>query len=206
MTAAVLAAVGVAVAACGEDEAAPGSGNEVAAPTTETSAAPEPSAAPEEVDAAPVGDVTKPGTELKIGDTATVPFEYSGKEGTIAVTVNKIEKGTSADLKDFGEKAKGMTPYFVRYTVENVGGTDLSRMSLKLHGVSAEGERTGAVTIGDIDKCESENAPGDFMQKGAKFETCALAVSGSSAMKVEAAQFAEGDAYETPDGKPVIWK
>lgn len=56
------------------------------------------------------GDVTAPGTKLKVGDRAVLPFENtSDKKGTIAVTVTAIEKGTEADMAAFGDKAKGMT-------------------------------------------------------------------------------------------------
>ncbi|MGY5025026.1 hypothetical protein ACWGHQ_14225, partial [Streptomyces griseus] len=70
------------------------------------------------------GDVTAPGTKLKTGDRAVLPFRYtSDKQGTIAVTVTAIEKGAESDMAAFGDKAKGMTPYFIKMKVENVGGT-----------------------------------------------------------------------------------
>ncbi|AXK37135.1 hypothetical protein DVA86_06500 [Streptomyces armeniacus] len=154
-------------------------------------------------DGAPAeGDVTAPGTKVKVGDRAVLPFEYtSQKKGTIAVTVTAIEKGTEADMSGFGAKAKGMTPYFIKTKVENVGGTDLSYASLKLDGVLEGGSATGVVLIGDIPgKCDNESAPRDFNTKGASYETCAL--SATKTAPVTAASFNEGDAYSS---SPVVW-
>jgi hypothetical protein len=201
--AAALATIALGLSACGSDEtgsAAPDSpsASAPAEPTSEntTPASGDDSAGPVE------GDVTSPGTELKIGDRAVLPFEYtSDKKGIIAVTVTAIEKGTEADMAAFGEKAKGMTPYFIKMKVENVGGTDLSYASLKLDGVLDGGTGTGVVLIGDIPgKCDNESAPTEFATKGASYETCSL--TASEGTPVTAAEFNEGDAYS--DG-PVVW-
>ncbi len=101
----------------------------------------------------------------------------------------------------FGEKAKGLTPYFIKMKVENVGGTDLAYASLKLDGVLEGGAGTGVVLIGDIPgKCDSESAPTEFTTKGASYETCAL--SATKGTPVTAAEFDEGDAYRD---SPVVW-
>ncbi|WP_030543822.1 hypothetical protein [Streptomyces albus] len=148
------------------------------------------------------GDVTAPGTELKVGDKAVLPFEYtSDKKGTIAVTVTAIEKGTESDMAAFGDKAKGMTPYFIKMKVENVGGTDLSYASLKLKGQLEGGGGTGVILIGGLPgKCDSETAPREFTTKGASYESCSL--SATKTAPVAAAAFAEGDAYRD---SPVTW-
>lgn len=131
-----------------------------------------------------------------------MPFEYtSEKKGTIAVTVTAIEKGAEADMAAFGEKAAGMTPYFIKMKVENVGGTDLSYASLKLNGVLDGGGGTGVVLIGDIPgKCDNETAPAEFTTKDASYETCSL--SATKGTPVTSASFDEGDAYSD---SPVTW-
>lgn len=117
------------------------------------------------------------------------------------MTVTAIEKGTEADMAAFGDKAKGMTPYFIKMKVENVGGTDLSYASLKLDGVLEGGGGTGVVLIGGLPgKCDNETAPSDFTTKGASYETCALSATKTS--PVTAAAFDEGDAYSD---SPVVW-
>lgn len=199
--AAAMATIGFGLSACGSDE-----GSEAQdPPATATSESSTESTTADSGDdgAAPVeGDVTAPGTELKIGDRAVLPFEYtSDKTGTIAVTVTAIEAGTEADMAAFGEKAKGMTPYFIKMTVENVGGTDLSYASLKLDGVLEGGTGTGVVLIGGIPgKCDNESAPAEFTTAGASYETCSL--SATEGTPVTAAEFSEGDEYT--EG-PVVW-
>ncbi|MEK8172251.1 hypothetical protein NKH77_32115 [Streptomyces sp. M19] len=149
------------------------------------------------------GDATAPGTKLAVGDKAVLPFRYTAeKQGTIAVTVTAIEKGTEADMAAvFGAKAKGMTPYFIKTKVENVGGADLSYASLKLDGVLEGGGATGVLLVGDIPgKCEREAAPAEFTTKGASYETCSLSATKTS--PVTGASFDEGDAYRA---SPVVW-
>ncbi|MBN6042216.1 hypothetical protein [Amycolatopsis sp. 195334CR] len=196
--AAALATIGFGLSACGSEPAPP------KAPPTPPPAAPAPSSEPaDDAGAAPVdGEVTAPGTKLKLGERAVLPFEYTKqKKGTIAVTVTAIEKGSEADMAAFGEKAKGMTPYFLKMKVENVGGTDLAHASLKLNGVLEGGSGTGVVLIGDIPgKCDNETAPAKFTTKGASYETCSL--SATKDKPVTAVEFDEGDAYQ--DG-PVVW-
>ncbi|MFI6962125.1 hypothetical protein [Streptomyces sp. NPDC050255] len=140
--------------------------------------------------------------DLGLGDRAVLPFAYtSTKKGTVAVTVTAIEKGAEADMAAFGAKAKGMTPYFIKMKVENVGGTDLAYASLKLDAVLEGGSGTGIVLIGDIPgTCDSEAAPREFTTKGASYETCVL--SASKDKPVTGAEFDEGDAYQD---SPVVW-
>ncbi|MFJ9778945.1 hypothetical protein ACIRSS_05140 [Amycolatopsis sp. NPDC101161] len=197
-TTALLAACAAALllSACGGEsgQAAP------AAPTSApTSAAPESSTAA----AAPVGDVTKPGTELKLGERAVVPFKYgTAKSGMIAITVTAIEKGDNADLAKYGDKAKGITPYYLRATVENVDGADLAYSSVSLRALGSDGRSTGVIITGSTDRCKSGTAGKDFTSAGAKFETCTLQGAREGAA-VEAATFDKGDGY---DKSPVVWK
>ncbi|MFI6085631.1 hypothetical protein ACIBBB_32520 [Streptomyces sp. NPDC051217] len=206
--AAALVTMALGLSACNGDEEGAAAQDSPAA-STPASASSEPSdegadagsgsggaAAPGE------GDVTAPGRKLNVGDKAVLPFEYtSEKKGTIAVTVTAIEKGAEADMAAFGEKAAGMTPYFIKMKVENVGGTDLSYASLKLNGVLEGGAGTGVILMGDIPgKCDNETAPTEFTTKGASYETCALSATKST--PVTAAEFDEGDAYSD---SPVVW-
>lgn len=211
--AASLAVMGLALSACdgGEEGAAAQDSPTASAPSTPSSESPaadensgensddssgDGSGTPAE------GDVAAPGTKLKVGDKAVLPFAYtSDKKGTIAVTVTAIEKGAEADMAAFGEKAKGMTPYFIKMKVENVGGTDLSYASLKLDGVLEGGAGTGVILMGDIPgTCDNEAAPREFKTKGASYETCSL--SATKGAPVTGAEFDEGDAYSD---SPVVW-
>lgn len=210
--AAALATMGLGLTACndGDDSSSPQDSPSASAPASADPAASDsaaadpssPSADTGDDGAAPAGDVTAPGTKLKVGEKAVLPFKYgTEKKGTIAVTVTAIEKGAEADMAGFGAKAKGMTPYYIRMKVENVGGTDLSYASLRLRGELADGGPTGIVLIGDLPgKCDSETAPRDFKTKGASYETCSL--SATKTTPIAAASFDEGDAYSD---SPVLW-
>ncbi|MFM9368463.1 hypothetical protein [Streptomyces sp. Da 82-17] len=205
LTAALVTTLGLGLTACGGDTEDGATGKEKAttapdpgkeSPSTEATDGGE----NEGGDAQPAADATAPGTELKVGEKAVLPFEYSGKKGTLAITVTSIDKGAEADMARFGDKAKGVTPYFIKMKVENVGDTDLSRAYVQLRGLLAGNQSTGLSLIGDIPgKCDKESAPAEFA-KGASFETCSLAASKSG--DVTAAEFDEGDAYSD---KPVIW-
>jgi len=200
-----LTTLGLGLTACndGEDSASAQESPSASAPASSAPSSESPSADPsDDASAAPSGDVAAPGTKFKIGDRAVLPFKYgTSKTGTVAVTVTAIEKGTEADMAPFGDKAKGMTPYYIRMKVENVGGTDLSYSSLRLRGKLEGGAPTGVILIGDLPgKCDNETAPRDFTTKGASYETCSLSATKTDPIAV--ASFEEGDAYSD---SPVLW-
>lgn len=208
--AAALATMGLGLTACndGEDSSSAQESPSASAPASPDPAASDSAGASPSADAgddaaAPAGgDVAAPGTKFKIGDKAVLPFTYgTEKKGTVAVTVTAIEKGAEADMAPFGDKAKGMTPYYIRMKVENVSGTDLSYASLRLRGQLESGAPTGVILIGDLPgKCDSETAPRDFTTKGASYETCTLSATKTDPIAV--ASFEEGDAYSD---SPVVW-
>ncbi|MFE9779742.1 hypothetical protein ACFYPA_16455 [Streptomyces sp. NPDC005775] len=209
VSAVALTTLGLGLTACndGEDSASvqdsPSASAPASDPASSDPSSQSPSADPSDDAAAPAGgDITAPGTKLKIGDKAVLPFTYgTEKKGTVAVTVTAIEKGAEAEMAPFGDKAKGMKPYYIRMKVENVGGTDLSYASLRLRGELADGGPTGVILIGDLPgKCDSETAPRDFTTKGASYETCSL--SATKTDPIAAASFDEGDAYSD---SPVLW-
>ncbi|WP_330310697.1 hypothetical protein OHS17_01620 [Streptomyces sp. NBC_00523] len=205
VTAVALTTLSLGLTACNDDEdpAAMPESPSASAPASPAPSSESPSADPsDDAGSKPSGDVAAPGTKFKVGDRAVVPFKYgTSKEGTVAITVTAIEKGTEADMAPFGDKAKGMTPYYIRMKVENVGGTDLSYSSLRLRGNLAGGAPTGVILIGDLPgKCDSETAPRDFTTKGASYETCSLSATKTDPIAV--ASFEEGDAYRD---SPVIW-
>ncbi|MFF5985507.1 hypothetical protein [Prauserella flavalba] len=203
---AAVATLGLTLAACGGEEDAAG-GEATTAPPAPTSS--EQSPVSESADSSPSAggtapvEATAPGTELKVGETATIPFTYgTDKSGTIAVTVTAIDKGDPADLAQFGERANGLVPYFIKFKVENVGGTDLSYASVDLRAITADGRGTGVVITGDVEgKCETENADSEFTTAGATFETCTLQAA-QDGVEVTGAEFDEGDEY-TDD--PIVW-
>lgn len=184
--------------------AAPASSEESTETTARSSAKPsaKPSAASSTAKA-PSGDVTPPGSTLKVGERAVVPFKYGNdKTGTIALVVTAIDQGDNADLSAFGEKAKGITPYYIRVSVENVGGTDLSHSSVSMRAIGADGRSTGVIISGETAQCKSETSGRDFTTAGAKYETCVLQGAREGA-GVSGATYDRGDDYLK---SPITWK
>jgi hypothetical protein len=202
---ALLSALGVAaiaVSGCGSDEPDKNAGPETSAPTP---AAP----GPTDQGAPPAGSgggpVTSPGTALKVGQRAVVPFKYGSETGTVAITVTAIEQGDQAAFKTrFRAKGNGMVPYYIRYSVENVGGTDLSSSSAPLlSAIGPDGQGTGVSVIGDLPDCERGRATDQFTSAGAKYEGCRL----QAARQGDEVAGAE---YDETDGgygdSPIVWK
>jgi hypothetical protein len=194
---AAAATAGMLLSACGSQTtgAATPASTGTTTPSTEVSAT---SAAP----VADGGDVTAPGTKLKVGARAVIPLASSGKNGTIAVTLTAIEAGAKEDLAKFGDKAKNITPFYLRVRVENLSGTDLSYTSVSLRGLGDDGKSTGVIISGDTPKCDSTSAPKTFTTVGASYETCVLS-GAPDGLKVAAGAYNRGDGY---DKSPVVWE
>ncbi|MGW7100903.1 hypothetical protein [Streptomyces sp. NPDC054838] len=216
-----LATVGLAVTAAlalsgcksGNDEAVPAAPSSPAAGSPSAgSAQPSTAASPSAAgSAAPAGaaGMAKPGQSFKIGEAATVPFDYgSTKGGTIALTVTSIEQGQPADLDPLklGDKVKGQIPYYVHYTVKNVGTTDLSFSSVgHIRGLLPDGSEAGGVSvIGTFEKCKDESLPKGFTN-GQSQTSCAIALAPSAQTKVTGAQY-WNEPYSTVGNKALTWK
>ncbi|WP_222722168.1 hypothetical protein [Actinomadura alba] len=202
---ALLSALGVAaiaVSGCGSDEPDVIAGLESSAPAP---------AAPGTTDqGAPDaggggGPVTSPGTALRIGQRAVVPFKYGSKTGTIAITVTAIEQGDQAAFSArFGARANGMVPYYIRYSIENVGGTDLSSSSAPLlRAIGPDGRSTGVGVIGDLPACERGRATDQFTSAGAKYEACRLQAARQGG-EVAGAEYDESEGGYRDS--PIVWK
>lgn len=203
---AVLAVTAFALVGCsgGTSPAA----SESPAPTAEATTSAPASSAP--ANPAAAGEVTAPGTELKIGDTATVSYEnYDGVTGLITLTVTSIDKGTEADLAplNLGDKAAGMTPYYVRATITSAddAAAGLKYLSIDgdFDGLLKDGSKATPLTvIGSWAACESDTGPGEFT-KGTSFDICAPALASGNA-EVVGAQYrpSDGEYYD----KPIVWK
>lgn len=157
------------------------------------------------------GAVAKSGQAFKIGEAATVPFSVgSNKGGQIALTVTGIEAGSPADLStlNVGDKVKGQTPFYIRYTIKNTGTTDLSFGSVShMKGLLDGGSESGVLlTGGKFDKCQSDTLPKGFTN-GQTQTGCAIALA-PTGTKVTGAEY-WGDPYNnlnTPAQKGLTWK
>jgi hypothetical protein len=150
-----------------------------AAATTRSAAATTSSAA-----ASAGGATAAPGTSLKTGASASVPFATtlkSGKDGPsykLTVQVQSMTKGTLADFNgiqlDATEKAS--TPFYVKAKITNLGpgkiNTSDNDPGIQIEGVDKTGQTQQSVTfLGDFPKCDEKSAPNP-MGVGSSFETC----------------------------------
>ncbi|MDX3659961.1 hypothetical protein PV646_21895 [Streptomyces sp. ID05-26A] len=197
-----VAAAGLLLTACGSETT--GTATPATDTTTTTTAtSTEKTSASKEKPAVPAGgDVTAPGSKLKVGARAVIPVVTGDKTGTIAITVTAIEAGAKEDLAKFGEKAKNITPFYLRAKVENLSGTDLSFTSIGLRGLGEDGKGTGVIISGDTPKCDSTSAPRTFKASGETYETCVLSAA-QDGLKVAAAEYNRGDDYVK---SPVVWQ
>jgi hypothetical protein len=76
--------------------------------------------------------LTPLGSRLKVGETARIAWKPDKNTvGVLAVTVTELRQGRLEDFDDFilDEEAKQSTPYYVDAEVENIGESDLGRVS-----------------------------------------------------------------------------
>ena len=133
----VLAAASLALAACGGS-----SGHADQTPSSPPSSSASSTSAASPYLPVPSGvTLTKPGTTLAPGATATVAWHpRQGVVAALTITVSSVER-TTFDQSFAGwqvpDSAKTMTPYFVTAQVTNVGDGPLGGVPVPLYGDSA---------------------------------------------------------------------
>ncbi len=176
-------------------------------PTTGASASPSTGGS-----GAPAGapGTAKPGQVFKIGEAAEIPYDYGDFKGSrLALTVTAIEQGTPADLEglNLGDKANGKVPYYIRYTVKNIGTTDMSYASVgHVSGLLGDGTAAQSLAvIGRFEKCKGESMPKGFAN-GQTQTTCAIALAPSAQTKVAGAAYG-GNPYNAANkSEAITWK
>src|SRR3954471_10599665 len=129
------------------------------------------------------GGLTKPGSTLKLGETAHVtykPLTASDDKHLFEVdaTAEKIDKGSIDDFKNISldENQKDSTPYYVTVKIENTGkeiplGDMEGDPDLKFGAIDDRGQEQPSITfIGDFDRCQDADAPKPF-SKGKSYES-----------------------------------
>jgi hypothetical protein len=110
--------------------------------------------------------LTKPGTALKFGDTATVAYEQNSQRSSVlALTVASVQKGSIKDLAAYQLDAAGKksTPYYARVNVKNVGAGDLSHAIAPVYAVDSTNALVQAVSFNNsFAKCPSTTLPTGF--------------------------------------------
>lgn len=143
-----------------------------------------------------------PGSELKVGERAVVPFSDARKTGTIAITVKSIDIGPKEDLAKFKNKGEGILPVYIRLLVENVGGTDLAGTSVSsLKAMNPDGTGTKVLMANSTAACPGGPAPAEFTTPGATYETCKID-GVKDGDEVGAVRFNDGEYKD----EPITWK
>jgi hypothetical protein len=211
------AALATGAAACGgDDEEEAGGAQTATAPAADTATETESEPAAGGGD----GELTPPGTKLKVGDTARVgwqpPSAFGGGEKTfdLEVTIVALEERSQDDLEGINLDAeqKQATPYFLKVKIENVGDEappETDDPDVTLDAIDDRGQEQGSITfIGDFPPCEDEQPPKPFA-KGKSYESCLtyLVPPGGSLNEV---RWKSGPPEENGVSeyfeKPVVWE
>jgi hypothetical protein len=132
------------LAGCSDDPPASSDGSSAAPSASPTTGAPSESIGEpggESTDAGTGRVLTEPGTDLTLGEGATVSWQpRQGVVGTLWISVDRVVPTTfKQSFRDWrvDEKTRTSTPYFVYARVANLGDTDLGRVGVPLYGESA---------------------------------------------------------------------
>ena len=110
--------------------------------------------------------LTKAGTALKFGETATVAYEQNPQRSSVlALTVNSVAKGRIGDLAAYqlDPASKKSTPYYARVQVKNLGTGDLSHAITPIYAVDSTNALVQAVSFNNtFAKCPSTTLPAGF--------------------------------------------
>jgi hypothetical protein len=193
----VAAALALALTACGGDNADNPNGE---ADPSATDTAEEPYLpVPEGV------ELTPQGSELAVGDSATVALEQDDSVGALDITVTSLEKA-SFDLFvgwELTKEIKKTSPYFVRAKVTNVGETDLGSgqgtRAVPLYAVDGENRLIeSSLFTGSFKPCDGATFPKHF-KPGDTVKACMVYLSPDRG-DLTAASF-----RPTQEFDPIIW-
>lgn len=203
------AALALALTACGSDDEG------LTTTTTSTSesspAAEETTSSDEggsEEDASGSAELVEPGTELGLGEVATIP--QGDGDGAIQLTVTEIVEGEPADLEvlDDASTYDGYTPVYVHYEMTGVeesaavAGETIDDVDPILEDGS-QGQTLVIIGTSPFEKCDRNSVPDDIAV-GDTETTCdvALVKDGETVVGATYAPY-EGD---YADDGAVTWK
>lgn len=121
--------------------------------------------------------LTPPGTNLRLGQAATVAWKPSaGKVAVAKVAVTAIEQAPLSTLKQWTlpQQLKQASVYFVHLSVRNLGRLDLGGLTLPVYaGVDQTTLVQSSRFAGTFQPCPSGTL-GKHLRKGAKQQVCLL--------------------------------
>ena len=205
-------ALSVLVGACGGSSgpsSAAASGSSTGTSSSSAAATPSSGSSTSAASSGQAGSgITKPGTGLSVGQTATVAYtpltsSGNGKARTLKVTVSSVKTGSIADLKgvDLSGAPKNTAPVYATVSVTNLGpqSIDVDGTSLTLQGIDHSGNQQSPVSfIGDFPPC-NQNSSTTPVAAGASFHTCLTYLAAGGITKVA---YTGTDDYTN---SPVTW-
>ena len=198
LVAGVCAGVLLALTGCSSDDAS-GDGT----PSTGAStAASDPTSGGSTTGESSPQDTTAPGTELDLGDAATVAWRpASDPEGALELTVEAVRQGRMADFDGLvaSGAVEGARPYYVEVRVTNAGDTDLGGLDVPLYLLDTSDTLGPPWAFAEpFRPCRSRPLPKSF-GPGDSAGMCLvfLARAGST--------YAAMAFQPTPDQEPVTW-
>lgn len=146
-------------------------------------------------------ELTEQGSELSLGDSATVA--YQPKQGVVGVVDLRVTRIERASIKDFAafkldKRAARSTPYYVSATVRNAGSTNLADTIPPLYLDDGRKLITPSRFTSRFGPCASTPLPRGF-KKSTKYSGCwvYLVAPGGS---MESMSF-----YPTDSFDPITW-
>lgn len=158
----------------------------------------------------------KPGTKLKFGEQAIVPFYSAYAKGLVGITATvESVKAPDADIdglplsEEDKTALRGKNFFFVRTTMVDIDGANFEGVhSPTLSASTKSGGWPGTLLgVGDLSVtgCDSTSmAPSVFSTKGAKYEQCQL-YFGVASDPVTSLAYTEAP-YERAATRAVTWK
>jgi hypothetical protein len=209
------AALSLGLAACG------GGGSDESSSSNPSTPQPPKTTADESTGNAGKG-LTPPGTNLGLGQEATVAWvPFAEEDPTMAVdglelkvTVESIEMKTLDDLEglELEPDEEEETPYFVKLRLEALGGTEPPKdesPAIAFDAIDDRGqEQTSATIFGEFPDCEETDMPRPFTN-GASYESCSIYLvhKGGAIQKVKWADGPSEPNEITPYyDDPIVWE
>ena len=168
----------------------------------------------------PVGETVpgqaRPGDQYRIGQMATVPVIHGARTDAVGLTVTSIVKGSKTDLADLAHVSrsdKDNTPYYVHFTLTNLGPDD-PYMDFdpadKMQGIDSAGGSASNTLISNADdpksypsQCRPVAIKDGGFHHGARYDTCTVILEKS--LDITTVQWWEKP-YDLGNNQGVYWK
>jgi hypothetical protein len=194
---ALVAALLLLVAGCGDDSTSAVAGDAASAgssgPAEGVTTPPTDGTDPTE---STDGETTAPGTELSYGDTATVALDSFGEDAVAEWTVASVEPGA--------QDSNGVVTQF-RINIRLTAVTDLTSSfllpSLDFEGLDAKGEST----LFNVEKGCDDDVEMSELTAGKTVDVC-VSVAAFEKGDLTGVRYTAGDAYDEDKGQPIVWK